>query len=343
MSITQLSTIETKTLADLEQTIARGMRAFMEVGAALRSIRDNRLYREKAKTFEEYCQTYWSFSRRYANQTIRSYQTVLELENWEPVGSQNHQWNSRQARQLSVIPEAKRQKVLTVLIQTDTPITAEAIRQAWLKLSGKKKEQAEKQRRQEWLKDFDKSFEKYAEAEEAPTRSIYAQDMEELPQECIAVDFDYNTVADQPTAAAAAWNKSNSVYSQGYDDPEALETLEGMSEAEVMELMKSKLGMIFNYLTNTRYRDNQAKILQSYLMRTFAMLYVMRLDLLDAQYPGNTLEKIAKSLGITAQRFEWYVRSFCDLTGMQNPHQKSAATRARMSQAHKKESFNSQG
>ncbi len=45
-------------------------RAFVEAGAALRQLRDRRLYRSTHKTFEEYCQDRFRFQRRHCYQLI---------------------------------------------------------------------------------------------------------------------------------------------------------------------------------------------------------------------------------------------------------------------------------
>ena len=54
-------------LADLtvcEQIIERGLGTFVEVGQALVRIRNGRLYRADFPTFETYCESRWSMSRR---------------------------------------------------------------------------------------------------------------------------------------------------------------------------------------------------------------------------------------------------------------------------------------
>ena len=50
------------------------------VGTALMEIRENRLYRSEFKTFEEYCQSKWGFSRQFANKTIESSGIASGLE-----------------------------------------------------------------------------------------------------------------------------------------------------------------------------------------------------------------------------------------------------------------------
>jgi hypothetical protein len=57
-------------LAASEQTIERGRSSAFETGAALRDIRDGRLYRQAAQTFEEYCRQRWDMSRDYAYKLI---------------------------------------------------------------------------------------------------------------------------------------------------------------------------------------------------------------------------------------------------------------------------------
>ena len=57
-----LSATETDRLAELEDVVGRGMRTFVEVGAALCEIRDQRLYRVMHATFEGYCRERWGFT-----------------------------------------------------------------------------------------------------------------------------------------------------------------------------------------------------------------------------------------------------------------------------------------
>jgi phage N-6-adenine-methyltransferase len=58
-------------LSALECIIERGLRSFIEVGAALAEISESRLYREQGyRTFEEYCAKRWGLSRRTAYQRI---------------------------------------------------------------------------------------------------------------------------------------------------------------------------------------------------------------------------------------------------------------------------------
>jgi hypothetical protein len=67
-----MSDVVTTRLTELEDVIQRGMDTFVEVGAALFEIRDDRLYRASHTTFEDYCQERWGMSRRHANRTIEA-------------------------------------------------------------------------------------------------------------------------------------------------------------------------------------------------------------------------------------------------------------------------------
>lgn len=54
---------------------------FVEIGLALATIRDRRLYRAEFRTFEEYCRERWGFSRRRAYQLIACARIYVHLVN----------------------------------------------------------------------------------------------------------------------------------------------------------------------------------------------------------------------------------------------------------------------
>ncbi len=70
-------------LFECEQVIERGLNTFVEVGAALLEIRDNRLYKDNYSTFEEYCRERWGMVRRQADRLIQSAEVA---ENLRPIG-----------------------------------------------------------------------------------------------------------------------------------------------------------------------------------------------------------------------------------------------------------------
>jgi len=65
-----LNQMEAARLRDLETTIRAGISTFAAVGEALTEIRDNRLYRASDKTFGDYTERVWGFSRQRAQQLI---------------------------------------------------------------------------------------------------------------------------------------------------------------------------------------------------------------------------------------------------------------------------------
>jgi len=78
-SVTMQSTITTLEIAELqrcEETIQRGLHTFVEVGNALLTIRDKRLYQEQWATFEDYCRERWGMVRRQADRLIAAAETV---------------------------------------------------------------------------------------------------------------------------------------------------------------------------------------------------------------------------------------------------------------------------
>ncbi|MGO8928447.1 MAG: DNA-methyltransferase [Limisphaerales bacterium] len=74
-----LTTREQSLFARAERTIARGLKSFLEVGLALKEIRDKRLYRQQHDTFEEYCARRWELSRPRAYELCAASEVVTDL------------------------------------------------------------------------------------------------------------------------------------------------------------------------------------------------------------------------------------------------------------------------
>lgn len=72
--ITQQSKLE-----GLERVIESGLQTFIEVGSALKEIRDLKLYRESHKSFEEYCRERWGMGKAYAHRLIGASEVVGNL------------------------------------------------------------------------------------------------------------------------------------------------------------------------------------------------------------------------------------------------------------------------
>lgn len=109
MTATDLARPESARLAECEETIERGMGAFVEVGLALAEVRDARLYRAEFDTFEAYCRERWGMSRSYAHRQIDAAEVVGML----PIGNGDGPANEAQARELSPLKDDEAELVNT--------------------------------------------------------------------------------------------------------------------------------------------------------------------------------------------------------------------------------------
>lgn len=83
---TAIAESDRQELEQCEAIIARGLRAFREVGTALATIREKRLYRETHATFAEYVEQRWEMSLNYAERQMTASMVVGHLEesaNWQ--------------------------------------------------------------------------------------------------------------------------------------------------------------------------------------------------------------------------------------------------------------------
>lgn len=76
-----LTTIDRRDLRNLETVVETGLATFLQVGEALREIRERQLYREKYQTFEKYVSTRWEMSRQRAYQLIEAVEVKNEIVN----------------------------------------------------------------------------------------------------------------------------------------------------------------------------------------------------------------------------------------------------------------------
>ena len=74
-----LSKLETNDFKNLERIIESGLRTFEDVGNALASIREKKLYRAEHDTFEAYCKQRWGFSSSRARQLVAAAEVVKEF------------------------------------------------------------------------------------------------------------------------------------------------------------------------------------------------------------------------------------------------------------------------
>ena len=91
-----------RSLPELEAVIERGLTTFVEVGTALKEIRDRRLYRDSHNTFDTYCRERWRLSRAHAYRLIEAAEIGSQLS---PMGDTPPPTNERQVRDLARIPD----------------------------------------------------------------------------------------------------------------------------------------------------------------------------------------------------------------------------------------------
>ena len=108
----------------LESIIAYGVMSFVEVGNALLTIAEKRLYRETHGSFEPYCREKWSMSARRAYQLCEASKVVASVNNC----SQSVTTES-QARELAKVEPEQREAVLSEAA-ANGKLTAKAIRKA---------------------------------------------------------------------------------------------------------------------------------------------------------------------------------------------------------------------
>ena len=111
-------------LAELEKTITRGKKTFVEVGLALAEIRDLRLYRREYAGFAEYCRERWGWSKPYCNQLIIAAAVVesLPAEQKAAIAAES------QARELAKVAPEQRAGVVQAVVDQGKPVTAAAIK-----------------------------------------------------------------------------------------------------------------------------------------------------------------------------------------------------------------------
>ena len=111
-------------LAELEKTIERGKKTFVEVGVALAEIRDLRLYRREYGGFEEYCRKKWGWEKAYANHVIRAADVVKSL----PAETATIVANEASARELAKADPGHRAGVVQAIVDAGEKVTAAAIK-----------------------------------------------------------------------------------------------------------------------------------------------------------------------------------------------------------------------
>ena len=120
-----LTSGELDQLAQCEAVVQRGLQAFYEIGAALQVIRDNRLYRQHYRTFDDYCEERWDIQRGYGHRLIKAaevHSNLLGLPD-TPLPS-----NEAQARELAPLPPDEQRDVWQQVIESGERPTAALVK-----------------------------------------------------------------------------------------------------------------------------------------------------------------------------------------------------------------------
>ncbi len=113
-----LTPVQTGRLEELEAKIEVKIRDFLDVGALLTAIREEKLYAETDDSFTDYCTRRWGFTRRRALQYMEAAEVVGQLEDQTGTsGSRTSEGtkvlptSERVARELAKVPKEKRPEV----------------------------------------------------------------------------------------------------------------------------------------------------------------------------------------------------------------------------------------
>src|ERR1035437_3525591 len=121
-----LTAHEKRDLEKAERKIVTVLKSFLEVGLALKEIRDKRLYRQQYDTFEEYCIRRWDFSRIRAYQICAASEVVADLSTVVNIPLPG---NEAQARPMACLKMAKHRRrawrmALKMAAAEGRPVTA---------------------------------------------------------------------------------------------------------------------------------------------------------------------------------------------------------------------------
>ena len=83
MTMDDITLPESARLIELEKVVVAGLQSWIEVGEALIEIRDSRLYRIEAGTFEEYCQSRFKMGKAHAHRLMTAAPIAKDLS---PIG-----------------------------------------------------------------------------------------------------------------------------------------------------------------------------------------------------------------------------------------------------------------
>lgn len=123
-------------LKECETTIERGLFSFIEMGKALREIRDKKLYEDNYDSFVEYCKGKWNLRSTYSYNLIEAAGVVDNLS--AMVEKNNLPSSERIARELKGLEPDEQREVWTEVIDSGQPVTAKNVKKRVRSLLNKK-------------------------------------------------------------------------------------------------------------------------------------------------------------------------------------------------------------
>lgn len=129
---------EQKALRRAEGKIAKGLKLCLEVGQALNEIRQNRLYRERYDSFEDYCEKRWDLSRPRAYELCGASSVIADLSAIADIPALPA--NEAQARPLTRLRSGEHRKdawleAVRVATRQHRPVTARDVEAAVTELT----------------------------------------------------------------------------------------------------------------------------------------------------------------------------------------------------------------
>lgn len=124
----ELTVAEQSRLKSLEAKVDAGITSSLSAGDALRQIRDEKLYRQDYRSFDDYLQERWGCGKRYAYRIISAFEVREKLP--EPVASKLR--TEGQLRPLTDVPDSKLEEVLDRAIEMadGAPMTSGLLKRA---------------------------------------------------------------------------------------------------------------------------------------------------------------------------------------------------------------------
>lgn len=119
---------ELNELERCEVVIKQGLQTFVEVGQALLTIRDKRLYRAEYRTFKKYCEEKWAFKESRVYELISASTVVDNIQN--SAMAEFLPQNEKQVRPLTQLePELQSEAWQSVINQHGDHITASKVKE----------------------------------------------------------------------------------------------------------------------------------------------------------------------------------------------------------------------